>query len=297
MIVLNAKKNLFRNTGRQLFYTGPAISIFAAVILVPFIYGIYLTFFKWDGIASQMPFVGVTNYLDVFRDNAFWKSMALTLRYVAISVLLINGIGFLLSYLLVTWMKRQNFLRASFFAPSLIGGLVLGFLWQFIFHNFFVKIGDQFGWELFSKSWLGNEKLAFWALVIVTVWHYAGYMMVIFIAGLMNVPKDIMEAATIDGAGRWKQLSRMILPLMVPSFIVTVFLSLQRSFMVYDLNFSLTEGGPYGSTILASMHVFDKAFRSYNYGLGQAEAFVLFLIVAIITITQVYFSKKMEVEH
>lgn len=270
--------------------------IFFMVMIVPFLYGIYLTCFKWDGISPNMPFVGFENYIGVFHDAKFWKSMWITIKYVIATVFLINAVGFLLAYLVVSGIKSQNFFRAAFFTPSLIGGLVLGFLWQFLFNNFFVNIGTKYGLALLSKSWLGSADKAFWALVIVTVWHYAGYMMVIFIAGLMNVPKDILEASTIDGTSRWQQLIHMTLPLMVPSFIVTIFLSLQRGFMVYDLNYSLTEGGPFGSTVFVSMHVFDKAFRSYDYGMGQAEAFVLFFIVAAVTIMQVYFSKKKEVE-
>jgi raffinose/stachyose/melibiose transport system permease protein len=149
---------------------------------------------------------------------------------------------------------------------------------------------------LFSGSWLADPDKAFWAMIIVTVWQYAGYMMVIYVAGLMNVPKDILEAASIDGASLLTKMRKMVLPLMVPSFIVCIFLSLQRGFMVYDLNISLTKGGPFKSTEMVSMHVYEKAFLSRDYGVGQAEAFVLFLLVAVITIAQVYFSKKMEVE-
>ncbi|SDC16646.1 raffinose/stachyose/melibiose transport system permease protein [Paenibacillus sp. UNCCL117] len=291
-----SEKSLARKIGNQLFYTGPTVLIFFMVMIVPFLYGIYLTFFKWDGISSDMPFVGLDNYLGVFRDAKFWSSMTITIKYVIATVFLINAVGFLLAFLVVTGIKRQNFFRAAFFTPSLIGGLVLGFLWQFLFNNFFVNIGNQYGIAMLSKSWLGNPDKAFWALVVVTVWHYAGYMMVIFIAGLMNVPQDILEAATIDGTSNWQKLIHMILPLMVPSFIITIFLSLQRGFMVYDLNYSLTGGGPFESTVFVSMHVFDKAFRSYDYGMGQAEAIVLFVIVASVTMLQVYFSKKKEVE-
>jgi len=280
----------------QLFFTGPTLLIFFMVMIVPFLYGIYLTFFEWDGISSSKPFVGLDNYAEVIRSGSFWGSMWLTIKYVAACVVLINGIGFLLACLVVSGIRFQSFFRASFFTPALIGGLVLGFLWQFLFNHFFVSIGKTYGIGLFSKTWLGDETLAFWALVVVTVWHYAGYMMVIFIAGLMNIPNEILEASKIDGAGKLKQLTGIILPLMVPSFIVTVFLSLQRSFMVYDVNYSLTAGGPYGSTVLVSMHVYEKAFRSYDYGVGQAEAFVLFFTVALITLLQVYFSKKKEVE-
>ncbi|MCM3633316.1 MULTISPECIES: carbohydrate ABC transporter permease [Paenibacillus] len=291
-----SEKNTVKRIGNQLLFTGPTLLAFIAVIIVPFIYGIYMTFFKWDGISSSMPYVGFNNYEAVFNDTKFWTSVWLTIKYVAASVFLINTVAFLLAYLVTMGIRGQNFFRTAFFSPNLIGGLVLGFIWQFMFNNFFTSIGEKFGWELFSKTWLGNETMAFWALVLVTVWQYAGYMMVIFIAGLMSVPKDILEAATIDGTSGWKQLIHMVLPLMVPSFIVTIFLSLQRGFMVYDVNYALTGGGPFGSTVMASMHVYDKAFQRFDYGVGQAEAFVLFFIVATVTIVQVYLTKRMEVE-
>jgi raffinose/stachyose/melibiose transport system permease protein len=255
-----------------------------------------MTFFAWDGISSTMPFVGGDNYVEVIQDSKFWASVWLTIKYVAATVILINVIAFLLAYLVTAGIKGQNFFRAAYFTPNLIGGLVLGFIWQFVFNNLFTTIGEKTDLALFSKTWLGDETLAFWALVIVTVWQYAGYMMVIFIAGLMSLPKDVMEAAKIDGTNAWKRLTHMILPLMVPSFIVTVFLSLQRGFMVYDVNYGLTGGGPFGSTVMASMFVYDKAFIRFDYGVGQAEAFVLFLLAACITISQVYIGKRMEVE-
>ncbi|HZG58885.1 sugar ABC transporter permease [Paenibacillus sp.] len=291
-----SEKHRLKRWSNQLFFTGPTILAFTAVILVPFLYGIYMTFFQWDGISSATPYVGFGNYAEVIRDGKFWASVWLTLKYVVATVVLINAIAFFLSYLVTSGIRGQNFFRASFFTPNLIGGLVLGFLWQFVFNNLFVTIGKRYGIDLFSKTWLGDETLAFWALVIVTVWQYAGYMMVIFIAGLMSVPRDVIEAAKIDGTGAWKQLTHMVLPLMVPSFIVTIFLSLQRGFMVYDVNYALTGGGPFGSTVMASMHVYDKAFVRFDYGVGQAEAFVLFFLVAGVTLVQVYLGKKMEVE-
>lgn len=289
-------KNLGKRAGNQLLFTGPAILVFLAVILIPFVYGIYLTFFQWDGLSSAMPFVGKENYVAVFQDVKFWHAIWLTIQYVFFMVILVNAVAFFLAYLVTSGIRGQNFFRTAFFTPNLIGGLVLGFIWQFVFNNVAVSFGEKVGGSLFATSWLGDENKAFWAIVVVSVWQYAGYMMVIFVAGLMNVPKDILEASTIDGAGAWLRLRKMVLPLMVPSFIVTIFLSLQRGFMVYDINFALTKGGPYGSTTLASMHVYDKAFRSYDYGLGQAEAFVLFFVVALATVLQVYFSKKLEVE-
>lgn len=289
-----SEKNPIKRLGDQLFFTGPIIAAFLAVVIVPFVYGVYLTFLSWDGISSNMPFNGLGNYALVLHDGKFWASVWLTVKYVLASVILVNGLAFLLAYLVTNGIKGQNFFRTAIFTPNLIGGLVLGFLWQFIFNQVLPLLGDHL--RIFKTSWLSNDNMAFWALVVVTVWHFAGYMMVIFIAGFMSLPRDILEASTIDGAGGWVRLTRMILPLMVPSIIVTIFLTLQKTFMVYDVNFSLTGGGPYGSTVLASMFVFDKAFKSYQYAVGQAEAFVLFLLVAIVTLLQVYFSKKLEVE-
>lgn len=280
----------------KLIFTGPTIFSFFAVVIVPFLYGIYMTFFYWDGISSVKPFAGINNYLEVFNDYDFWISMGITFKYVISTVILINIIAFILAYLVTSGIKGQNFFRTVFFTPNLIGGLVLGFIWQFIFNNLLVTIGQKYGILLFSKTWLGDENKAFWALVIAAVWQYAGYMMVILIAGIMNVPKEVLEAAKIDGAGGFSRLRYIMLPLMVPSFIITIFLSLQRGFMTYDVNLALTKGGPFGSTVFASMFVYNKAFVRFDYGVGQSEAFVLFIIVAAITLLQVSISKKLEVE-
>lgn len=290
------EKGLWNRLRLRLLFTGPTLFAFFAVMIIPFLYGIYLTFTNWDGISTTSSLVGFDNYVSVFKDTVFWKSFLLTLKYVFISVALINSVAFLLAYVLTSGLKGQSIFRAGFFIPNLVGGIVLGFVWQFIFSNVLVYVGKELSIPLFSASWLSDPNKAFWTMIIVTVWQYAGYMMVIFVAGLMNVPKDILEAASIDGANLWTKMRKMILPLMVPSFIVCIFLSLQRCFMVYDLNLSLTKGGPFKSTEMVSMHVYEKAFLSRDYGVGQAEAFVLFLLVATITIAQVYFSKKLEVE-
>lgn len=280
----------------RLLFTGPTLFAFLTVMVIPFIYGIYLTFTNWDGIATSHSFVAFDNYVKVFQDEVFWKSFGLTLKYVLFSVILVNAVAFLLALGLTSGLKGQNFFRAGFFVPNLVGGIILGLIWQFIFSNALVFIGEKWGIPLLSSSWLADPDKALWALIIVTVWQYAGYMMVIYIAGLMSVPRDILEASGIDGAGAWRTLRSMVIPLMIPSFIICIFLSLQRGFMVYDVNLSLTKGGPFKSTEMISMHVYEQAFLARNYGLGQAEALVLFILVATITLLQVYFGKKMEVE-
>ncbi|MNC09484.1 L-arabinose transport system permease protein AraP [compost metagenome] len=293
---MTGEKGFWNRLRLRLLFTGPTLFAFLTVMIIPFIYGIYLTFTSWDGISVAHTLVGFKNYGSVFVDSEFWSSFGLTLKYVLFTVVLTNVLAFMLAYALTKSVKGQNVFRAGFFMPNLVGGIVLGFIWQFIFNNVLVYLGQKASIGIFSASWLAEPDKAFWTLVIVTVWQYAGYMMVIYVAGLTGVPADIQEAASIDGANSWQKLIRMTIPMMVPSFIVCLFLSLQRGFMVYDLNLTLTKGGPFGSTQLVSMHVYQKAFLSRDYGVGQAEAFVLFLLVAVITLLQVYFSKKMEVE-
>ncbi|HJB85763.1 carbohydrate ABC transporter permease [Mordavella massiliensis] len=274
----------------------PGLFCFLAVVIVPFIYGVYLTLTDWDGVASVKNFVGLENFGGVMRDSQFWTSLLLTFKYVVFVVVIVNVIAFAIAYLLTRGIKGQNFFRAGFFTPNLIGGIVLGYIWQFVFSRVFVSIGETTGWKLFEASWLSDPTNAFVALVVVSVWQLSGYMILIYVAGFMGLNEDVMEAASIDGATGWVKLKSIILPLMMSSITICLFLTLSRAFMVYDVNLSLTGGAPYGTTEMAAMHVYEKAFTSRQFGVGQAEALILFIIVAVISGLQVYLTKKQEVE-
>ena len=276
----------------------PGMFCFFAVVMIPFVYGVYLTLTDWDGVASTKNFIGLKNFGGVIRDSQFWSSLILTFEYVVVVVVLVNVMAFAIAYLLTRGIKGQNFFRAGFFTPNLIGGIVLGYIWQFVFSRAFVSVGESTGWSLFGISWLrrGEPGKAFAALVLVTVWQLSGYMILIYVAGFMGLSEDVMEAASIDGASGWKRMTNIVMPLMMSSITICLFLTLSRAFMVYDVNLSLTAGGPYGTTEMAAMHVYEKAFTSRQFGLGQAEAFVLFIVVACISGLQVYFTKKQEVE-
>lgn len=289
-------KKQWNNLRAFLFFGGPTTFFFLTVVLIPFLFGIYLTFTNWDGISANYQFVGFENYRAVISDPGFWKAFWLTMRYVLFTVLLTNIVAFFLAYALTERVRAQNLLRAGFFTPNLIGGIILGLIWKIFFNTVLPFAGKQLGLSALQTSMLGKPDSAFWALVIVSVWQYSGYMMVIYIAGFTNVPGDIIEAASIDGAKGSQRLRSIILPLMVPSFIICIFLTLQRSFMVYDVNVALTNGGPFKTTQMISIHVYEKAFLAQNFGVGQSEAVFLFLIVALVTVTQLYFTKKMEVE-
>lgn len=293
---MKSERSFIKRLENQLFFTGPTMIVFSLALLIPFAYGFYLTLMKMTTPSSPLIFSGVSNYITAMKDVKFWESMWLTVKYVGATIVLVNVVGFALAYLVTSGIRSQNFFRTALFTPNLIGGLVLGYIWKFIFAQSLPMIGEKLGIDILRLGWLGDEHLAFWAIVIVTIWQSAGYMMIIFIAGLISVPKDVLEASTIDGANAWHRMVKMTIPMMIPSFVVTVFLTLKSAFMVYDINFSLTGGGPFNSTMMVSMHVVQKAFMETNYGVGQAEAIILFVIVAFVTGLQVYFSKKMEVE-
>lgn len=274
----------------------PGLFCFLAVVIVPFLYGVYLTMTDWDGVSRIKNFVGFRNFSGVMRDAQFWSSLVLTFKYVIFVVVIVNVMAFFIAYLLTRGIKGQNFFRAGFFTPNLIGGIVLGYIWQFVFSRVFVSIGDSTGWGVFEASWLSDPTKAFIALVMVSVWQLSGYMILIYVAGFMGLSEDVMEAASIDGASGWVKMKNIVLPLMMSSVTICLFLTLSRAFMVYDVNLSLTAGAPYGTTEMAAMHVYEKAFTSRQFGVGQAEALVLFIITACISGIQVYLTKKKEVQ-
>ncbi|MDK6522444.1 carbohydrate ABC transporter permease [Alloscardovia omnicolens] len=288
------QNKLSYKVGQFLMFAGPATILFAAVVIVPFFYGLYLTFTSWDGVAANKPFVGLQNYKDAFADIAYWDALGRTVVYSVISVVLVNIVAFVLAYLVTSGLKGQNFFRAGFFIPNLIGGIVLGYVWKFMFNRAFVAIGTAVvGHD--TPSLLGTTNGALFALILVSVWQYAGYMMLIYVAGFMGVDDSLREAALIDGCSNGQAMRRVIIPLMRASFVQCIFLSTTRCFMVYDLNLSLTKGEPFNSSVMAAMHVYNKAFVYKNYGVGQAEALILFIICAVIGMIQVYVGKKGEV--
>lgn len=278
-----------------LMFAGPAAILFFGVVIIPFFYGLYLTFTSWDGISLEKPFVGVSNYIAAFQDTAYWQALGRTVVYSFFSVIFINVLAFLLAYLVTSGVKGQNFFRAGFFVPNLIGGIVLGYVWKFVFNRAFVAIGEAITGDT-VPSLLSTTNGAMFCLIFVTVWQYAGYMMLIYVAGFMSVPADVKEAALIDGATGWQAMRKVTIPLMRSSFVQCIFLSITRCFVVYDVNLSLTKGEPFNSSVMAAMHVYNQAFVYKNYGLGQAEALILFIICAIVGITQVYIGRKGEIE-
>lgn len=281
----------------QAVFVGPAVLAFAVIVLVPFLMSIYYSFTEWNGVSSDMKWIGLANYKTILTDDkAFLHSFGFTARFTLASVLLTNALGFLLAQLLTQALKTRNVLRTIFFMPNVIGGLLLGFIWQFIFVKGFATIGELTGIGFFNLPWLGDEATAFWGLVIVSVWQGAGYLMIIYIAALGNVPKDVIEAARIDGASRLQMLRQITLPLIMPAVTVCLFLAISWAFKMFDLNMSLTKGGPFGSTESIALNIYQDAFRNNMLGLGSAKSVVFFAAVALVTLLQVTLTKRREVE-
>jgi len=282
---------------QQWVFVGPALIFFTLIVLIPFLMSIYYSFTEWNGVTTTVKFNGLSNFKHILLNdedyrNAFWFTTRLTVT----NVILTNAVGFLLALLLTQALKTRNVLRTIFFMPNVIGGLLLGFIWQFIFVKGFATLGDLTHLAFFELPWLGDAPTAFWAIVIVSVWQGSGYLMIIYIAALSNVPKDMVEAAYIDGATRTQVLRNIIIPLIMPAVTVCLFLTISWSFKIFDLNFSLTKGGPFNSTESVSINIYQEAFRNNNYGLGTAKAFVFFIVVAIISTIQVMYTKRKEVE-
>ena len=271
------------------------LSIFFIVLAVPFGQGLFLTFTDWDGFGYEK-FIGVGNYAKSFQDPEFWATLTFTLKFVLVSLVAVNAVAFGLALLVTAKLRSKNIFRTFFFVPNLIGGVVLGVIWQFIFNTALVSISSKFGWSIFQSSWLNETDTAFWALIIVTVWQSSGYMMIIYITGLISIEQDVIEAARVDGASALRTLLAIKVPLMAQAFTISLFLTLRGGFMAYDVNVALTGGGPYRTTELISMHIFQDAFAYGNFGTGQSKAVIMFAMVAIAALVQVSVSKRMEVQ-
>lgn len=275
----------------------PALFAFVIVVIVPFIIGIFYSFTQWNGLAMEKPvFVGFDNFKKLFSDTRFGESAVHTVLYTVVSVICINVIGLALALLVTTKLKINNIARTMFFMPNLIGGLILGFIWKFILSDAFRIIGENTGLTNIFYNWLLHANSSFAALVVVNTWQMAGYVMIIYITGLQAVPDDIIEAATIDGAGRMRQFFSVKLPLIMPSVTICTFYSLSNCFKIYDINLSLTKGGPGTSTEMIAMNIFNEIFAYNNYGYGQAKAIVFFFMIALVSLTQVAITKRREVQ-
>lgn len=277
-------------------FTAPLMSVFILIMVVPFITGIGYSFVSWDGLAkSEKVFVGLSNYTRLFSDTQFLTSLVRTTVFTLITVVIVNVLALAFALLVTTKLKVRNVARTMLFLPYLIGGLILGYIWQYVLGEAMTSLSTMTGLDNIFFNWLVDKKYAFLAMIVVATWQMAGYMMIVYIAGLESISDDVIEAAQTDGATFWQTLIHVRLPLLMSSITICLFLTLSNCFKIYDVNVSLTGGGPNNSTEMVSMNIFSEIFTKSNFGYGQAKAVLFFVIVAIITLIQVKVTKDKEV--
>ena len=251
---------------------------------VPFILSGYYSLTEWNGISKAVKFVGFTNFKTLFSQGGdFLPALWFTTKYTFCFVVFSNVLALALAVMLTKKFKGANFFRGIFFVPYIMSMTIVGFIWKFIFTSGFEKLYEATDWSFLNLSWLGDTKLVFFSVVLVGVWQSLGFYIVLYIAGLQAVPKDVLEAATVDGAGRAQTFFRVTLPLLGPSFTTCIFMSLTNGLKVFDIILALTKGGPGTASNSVTLQIYKEAFTNNNYGLGSAESIIYFLFVMVIT--------------
>jgi raffinose/stachyose/melibiose transport system permease protein len=276
----------------------PALLIFAVFKLFPAIFGIFYSMTNSNGINPDYRFIGLENFIEIFKeDKNFWKSMLFTLKYVVAATLVMNLYALILALLIESLRKKKGIFRTIFYIPNMISMVIGGYMWNFIFTQVLYYIADNSPLKFLGVSWIGNSKYAFIAIIIVAVWGGAGYLMVIYIAGLQGVPVSLIEAAVVDGASTRQRLKYITLPLIKQSFTICLFVTLNNAFQVFDVVYSLTGGGPGRATQVVAINIYEEAFsRSNRFGYATAKSTILFVVILIVTLIQVNVMKRREEE-
>jgi len=266
----------------------PTLIAFAIAFVVPFIMGVYLSFAKFTTVTNST-WVGLDNYIKIFTiNNDFTNALWFTVKFTVVSVITVNVIAFILAKFLTRGIRGTNIFRTVFFMPNLIGGIVLGYIWQILINGILLNFGVTLTFD---------AKYGFWGLIFLMNWQMIGYMMVIYIAGLQNIPDDLLEAAAIDGATAWQTLRKVTLPLIASSITICTFLTLSNSFKLFDQNLALTGGAPMRETTMLALDIYDTFYGRTGYqGVGQAKAVIFFVLVGIIAFIQLKISRSREVE-
>lgn len=265
----------------------PTTAVFTIVFLIPFILGLYLSFCEFTTVSDSV-FTGIKNYTEVFKDENFLNALWFTVKFTAVSVVSVNVIAFSLALLLTGKIKGTNFFRTVFFMPNLIGGIVLGYIWQLIINGILARMGVTITYD---------PAYGFWGLVVLMNWQMIGYMMIIYIAGIGNIPKDLIDAAKVDGANAFGILRHVIIPMVMPSVTICLFLTLTNSFKLFDANLALTDGAPSRQTSMLALDIYKTFYGAVgSQGIGQAKAVIFFLILAAVSLIQLKITRKREVE-
>lgn len=275
----------------------PAVMLILMASGIPLVMNFLYAVTNWNGISKTISYVGLGNFVELFTDDEGIRQATLfTMKFAILHVLITNVLAMLLAVLLDRGLRGSNLLRAVFFLPNILSLVVVGFLWKFTFTRVFGALFDYTGWAVFGLSWLGQPNMAFVSVLLVSVWQAAGYYMVIYTAGLQTIPRDIEEAAIIDGTSSAQRFFKVTFPLLMPSVTACMFLSTTNALKVFDVIFTLTGGGPGGTTTSIALDIYREAFVNNRYGYATAKSLVFFIITLMITGILVNFLKSREVE-
>jgi raffinose/stachyose/melibiose transport system permease protein len=282
----------------------PCFLAFLLVILCPFFLGAWYSFTDWNGISYTVSFVGLANYRNIFSSPQFLFSLRQTLLYALLDVVFIHVVAFGLALLVTSRVRLRNVYRAGFFLPNLIGGIVLGFIWQFMYKDFFTAIGKLLDIAGMKSSLISNVQTVVLGMSIATTWQYAGYIMLIFVAAIQGVSQEILESAAVDGASAFIRVRKILIPMMRNAFTISLFLVLTTSFKQFEKNLTLTNGGPatrfLGKVVqggsLVPLTIYNESVSANNLSKGQAMSVVFFLVLVAVSLLQVALSKRGEVE-
>ena len=265
----------------------PTLIAFSFAFIIPFVKGVYLSFCKFKTITNAL-FVGLGNYIKILADKDFVNAFGFTLKFSVVSIVTINVFAFILALALTRKIKGTNLFRTVFFMPNLIGGIILGYIWQQMINAVLLK---------YETTLVANPTYGFWGLIILMNWQMIGYMMIIYVAGLQNVPTDLIEAAEIDGATSLQTLFKVKIPMVMPSITICLFLTVSNSFKLFDQNLALTAGAPSKKTAMLALDIYNTFYgRSGFEGVGQAKAVLFFIVVAVIALGQLVLTRRKEVE-
>lgn len=280
-----------------LLFCAPALLVFFIFKLFPAFLGIFYSLTNWNGLNKSFDFVGIENFREIMRDTYFWKAMLFTLKYVAVLLITANVTALGLAVLIENRRKGKGFFRTLFYMPNMISMIIGGYMWNFIFTKVLYYMADNWGMTFLDKSWIGNPKYSFIAIIIVASWGVVGYLMIIYMAGLQGVPSHLIESAKLDGATGWKCFHYVTFPMIRNALTICIFWTLNSGFQVFDVIFSLTGGGPGRATQSVAINIYEEAFKgNIRYGYATAKSTVLFLVVFLITVVQLKGMKKGEQE-
>ncbi len=287
----------------NVLFLAPSVFAFVMIIIVPFLFGLFYSMTDWNGVSSEVRFVGFNNFRSLFTAPDFLYSFLITVGYTIINIVLVNVVSFILSLIVTSKIRMRNFYRAGFFVPYLIGGIVLGYIWQFILNSIVVQLGVVTAVEVLQTSFLSRPNTVIWAMSAVNTWQYAGYIMLIYVASIQSIPSSLMEAASVDGANYVSRVFHILIPMMANAFTISLFLTLTTSFKQFDMNLTLTNGGPatrfleapVKASQLLAMNIFNTATAN-RMAEAQAKAVVLFIALVFVSLIQVSVNKKKEVE-